>query len=193
MSTHQHFHNHNHEMREKILPAEKILLRFGLKTGQSLADLGCGQGYFSLKAAEIVGAQGIVKAVDINAERLQFLQQTTQERGIAERIETYLAQGESVPLPDKNVDIALVSNVLHELNDPLKYLLDTKRILNNNGEIWVIEWQKKETPMGPPLSERRSLEEWIMTLEQAGFEDVWVQIFHPVHILLRGSIMKNTD
>ncbi|MHB1654539.1 MAG: class I SAM-dependent methyltransferase [Desulfitobacteriaceae bacterium] len=187
MTTHQHFHNHNPEKREKMLPSGKILSHFGLKSGQRLADLGCGQGYFTLKAAEIIEAQGIVKAVDINTERLQFLQQTAQEHGIAERIETYLALGESVPLPDKDVDIAFIANVLHELHDPLNYLRDTRRILKNEGEIWVIEWQKKETPMGPPLSERHSLEEWVTLLEQAGFEDIWVQIFNPTHILLRGK------
>ncbi|OLN32597.1 class I SAM-dependent methyltransferase [Desulfosporosinus metallidurans] len=191
MSTHQNFHHHNHEQREKILPPAKILSRFGLKDGQYLADLGCGQGYFTLKAAEIIGVQGKIKAVDINTERLQFLRQSAQECGLAERIETYLAQGESIPLPDKDVDIALISNVLHELQDPLNYLRNTQRILRNNGEIWVIEWQKKETPMGPQLSERRSQEEWVTILEQAGFEDIWVQIFNPAHILFRGKASES--
>lgn len=191
MSAHQHFHNHNHEQREKILPSGKILSRFGLKDGQYLADLGCGQGYFTLKAAEIVGAQGKIKAVDIIAERLEFLQQSAQERGLAERIKTYSAQGESIPLPDMDMDIALISNVLHELHDPLNYLRDARRILRNEGEIWVIEWQKKETPMGPPISERLSVEEWVAMLEEAGFEDIWVQIFHPAHILIRGKASKS--
>lgn len=190
MSTHQHSHHHNNEQRAKILPAEKILSRFGLKDGQALADLGCGQGYFTLKAAEIVGAQGKIKAIDINSERIQFLQQAAQEQGIADRIETVLAQGERIPLADMDVDIALISNVLHELNDPLNYLRDTRRILRSDGEIWVIEWQKIETPMGPPLNERRSQEEWITMLEQAGFEDIWVQFF-PAHILIKGKVSKS--
>lgn len=88
------------------------------------------------------------------------------------------------------MDIALISNVLHELHDPLNYLRNTKRILKNEGEIWVIEWQKKETPMGPKLSERRSQEEWITILEQAGFEDIWIQNFNPAHVLFKGKSSK---
>ena len=88
------------------------------------------------------------------------------------------------------MDIALISNVLHELHDPLNYLRNTKRILKNEGEIWVIEWQKKENPMGPKLSERRSQEEWITILEQAGFEDIWIQNFNPAHVLFKGKSSK---
>lgn len=190
MSNHQHSHHHNYEQRAKILPAEKILTRFGLKPDQYLADLGCGQGYFALEAAKIVGTQGKIKAVDIASERLQTLEQSAQNLGIAEQIKTFLAEGENVPLPNKDVDVVLIANVLHELNNPLNYLRDARRILKNQGQIWVIEWQKKETPMGPPLDERRSVEEWIALLEQAGFEDIWAQIYNPAHILIRG---KNPD
>lgn len=187
MSAHQHFHNHNLQEREKILPSLKVLTHFGLKAGRRLADLGCGPGYFALKAAEIIGTQGQIKAVDINTERLEHLRQSAGERGLSGQIETYLAHDESVPLPDQDVEIALISNVLHELQDPLNYLRDARRVLKQGGEVWVIEFQYKETPMGPPLSERRPLEEWVTLLEQAGFEDIWVQIFHPAHILMRGK------
>lgn len=187
MSMNQHGHHHTSAERAKILPAEKILSRFGLKQGQHLADLGCGQGYFALKAAEIVGSKGKIMAVDIEPERLKFLQQSAQEQGIAEQIETLLAQGESIPIENGSMDAALISNVLHELNDPLNYLRDTRRILKENGEVWIIEWQKKETPMGPPLQERHSVEEWIALVEQAGFTDIWTQIFNPAHILLRAK------
>ncbi len=188
MSNHQHSRQFNYAQRERMLPAEKILLRFGLKLGQHLADLGCGQGYFALKAAEIVGAEGIVKAVEINRERLEILQQAAQERGLAARIKTCLAQEERIPLADQDVDRALISTVLHELHDPLNYLRDTQRILRTNGEVWVIEWQKKEMAMGPPLSERLSVEEWVRMLEEAGFKDIWAQVFAPAHILLRGKV-----
>lgn len=190
MSMDHHDHHHNIAERAKMLPAEKILSRFGLKQGQHLADLGCGRGYFTLKAAELVGSQGKIMAVDIEPERLQSLHQSAQEQGIAEQIKTLLAQGESIPLENGSTEIALISNVLHELNDPLNYLRDTHRILKDNGEVWIIEWQKKETPMGPPLDERRSVEEWIALAEQAGFEDIWAQVFNPAHILLRAKAAK---
>ncbi len=47
---------------------------------------------------------------------------------------------------------------------------------------------KKEMPMSPPLGERPSIEEWVRMLEEAGFKDIWVQVFAPAHILLRGKV-----
>ncbi|MDI6915557.1 MAG: hypothetical protein QMC95_15295 [Desulfitobacteriaceae bacterium] len=43
-------------------------------------------------------------------------------------------------------------------------------------------------PMGPPLGERPSIEEWVRMLEEAGFKDIWVRVFAPAHILLRGKV-----
>lgn len=183
---HHHSH-HNPEQRAKMFPAEKIFTHFGLRQHQILADLGCGSGYFTLKAAEIVGTQGKIKAIDILPERLQALQQAAQDQDKTEQIEIYQAQGESIPLANEDVDIALIANVLHELRDPLAYLKDTQRILRANGEVWIIEWQKKEMPMGPTLAERRSLEEWVLLLEEAGFEDIWAQIFNETHILFKAK------
>lgn len=184
---HPHF-NFNNEEREKIIPSIKILSRFGLEPGQSLADLGCGQGYFTLRAAEMMGSQGIIKAVEINSERLKILQDTARERRLSERIEIYLTQGENIPLPNQDVDRVLISNVLHELKEPLNYLKDARRILKADGKIWVIEWQKKETPIGPPLNERFATEELVNMLEKSGFDDIWIQFLHPAHLLIRGGL-----
>ena len=190
MGMREHGYQGSFEQRAKILPPEKILSCFGLRSGQRLADLGAGQGYFALKAAEMLGETGLVKAVEIIPERLQILRRQAEERGVAARIQTILAEAERIPLPDNDVDRALLANVLHELQDPLSYVRDTLRILVNGGEIWVIEWQKKETLLGPPSSERRTPEEWVTLLAQAGFENVWVQIFQPAHVLLRGTAIK---
>ena len=185
MSAKHHFSPERQALREKMMPAMTILRRFGLAEGQHLADLGCGQGYFTLKAAELVGPQGLVSAIDIDEENLQVLRQKAEQQGLSERISTILTHDESIPLPDRQFDRALIANVLHELKNPQDYLVETRRILKNGGEVWVIEWQKKETPMGPPLAERRLPEEWVALLEQAGFSDVWLQIFGSTHILMR--------
>ncbi len=190
MSTNQPNLNYNSKKREQMLPSGKTLLRLGLKPNHCLADLGCGPGYFAIRAAELVGAQGMIKAIDINPERIENLRRTSEERGVADRIETYIAEGESIPLPDSNVNIALIANVLHELSNPLSYLRDALRIIKNEGELWVIEWQKKVMPMGPPLEERRSFEEWVALLKQAGFHDIWGQISQS-HILIRSKVNKD--
>jgi len=187
MSGHTHSGLSNFEEREKILPSQKILTNFGLQSGQYLADLGAGYGFFALRAAEMVGEHGKIEAVDIEPERLGSLKVRAQERGVFKRVETHLAKGETIPLPQQSVDIALISTVLHELNNPLGYLQEAKRILRAQGEIWVIEWQNKETPMGPPIAERRPSDYWVSLMEQAGFVNMWVQTLQPAFILIKGN------
>ena len=186
MSSHKHSKLSNFEEREKILPSKQILMNFGLQSGQHLADLGAGYGFFGLRAAEIVGEHGKIEAVDIEPERLESLKERAQERGVSPRVETHLANGETIPLPQQSVDAALIATVLHELNDPLSYLQEAQRILRSQGEIWVIEWQNKETPMGPPMSERRPIDYWVSLLEQAGFSNIWVQTLQPAFVLIKG-------
>ena len=184
MAEHKHSHLKNFEEREKILPSRHILMDFGLRAGQRLADLGCGYGFFALTAAEIVGPGGMVAAVDINAEVLEELNRRALTRGVQATIETHLANDTNVPLPDGYVEIALIANVLHELNDPLSYLREARRILDDGGQVWVIEWQKKETAMGPPLQDRKSAQEWIALIGEAGFSHRRTNFHEPGHVLL---------
>lgn len=179
----------NFEEREKVLPSQKILEDFGIRQGMHLADLGCGYGFFSIRAAEMVGPEGLIEAVDIDEERLAELQRRAEARGVRSRILTYKVTEERVPLPDASVEIALIANVLHELNDPISYLKEVGRILQSKGQVWIVEWQKKETPMGPPLHERCSTQEWIEILREAGFQEFWSHDLEPAHVLIKGNYL----
>lgn len=187
---HHHGHLKNFEEREKMLPSRQILERFGLHSGQHIADLGCGYGFFTLRAGEMVGADGKIEAVDIEPERLEFLKQAQRERQVPGQIQTHLATNETIPLPDAWVEAALIANVLHELQNPLGYLQESKRILKSAGELWIVEWQKKETPMGPPLDERKSEAEWESLLTKAGFHLVWTEKLEPAHVLMLAYLPK---
>lgn len=185
---HKHANLKNFEEREKMLPSRLILERFGLGPGQHLADLGCGYGYFSLRAAEMAGIEGKIDAVDIDQERLEFLENAAAERQVAAQINTYLAAGDTIPLPDAYVEAALIANVLHELQNPGAYLHEARRILKEGGQLWIVEWQKKETPMGPPLAERKSEVEWGSLLAEAGLTLVWTEKLEPAHVLIMAQV-----
>lgn len=184
----KHANLRNFEEREKMLPSRLILERFGLRPGQHIADLGCGYGYFSLRAAEMVATQGKVEAVDIDKERLEFLENAAVERQVAAQINTYVAIDNNIPLPTAHVDAALIANVLHEVHDPKAYLNEVKRILKEGGQLWIVEWQKKETPMGPPLHERKSEAEWESLLTEAGFTLIWTEKLEPTHVLMMATV-----
>lgn len=187
MSKHTHAHLADQEKREKLLPSKQILTNFNIELGQVIADLGCGYGHFAIRAANMVGPSGRIKAIDIEPERLDTLRQRASEQGVIDRIDTILAVGETIPLPDQSVQVALIANVLHELQEPQAYLKIVHRILQNPGQLWIVEWVKKEMEFGPPMAERLSSQEWSKLLTEAGFVNIWVQDFSSTHVLIKAQ------
>ncbi|WP_297058852.1 methyltransferase domain-containing protein [Thermosulfurimonas sp.] len=152
--------------RRRHLPPERVLELLELKPGETLLDLGCGTGYFALPAAQRVGPSGRVFAVDVEEEMLAEVRKKAS--GIPQ-IELIRSETYRVPLPQAVAEAALLAFVLHEVEDPVRLLGEVRRLLKPGGRLLVLEWQKKETPMGPPVSERLTEEETRAFLKEAGF------------------------
>jgi len=142
------------DKRKKMLPPNEILEKLDIKKGDTLIDFGCGIGYFSIPALSFVGRDGSVVAIDLNIEMIEELKRRT--KGVS-NIE--IIQSDS--LDDSKGDILLFVNVVHELDDPKKFLENSFKSLKPNGKMVIIDWQKKETGFGPQLSHRISKEEVI--------------------------------
>jgi len=154
--------------RKKRLPAEAILKEFGLREGEKFLDIGCGTGYFTLPAARLLGPSGKVYAVDISSEMLEEVKRRAKESGLT-NIEYVLSRVYEIPLPSGLAEKALLAFVLHELEDPVRFLKEVQRLLKTEGQLLVLEWQKRETPMGPPVKERLSEEDVLQFLKETGF------------------------
>lgn len=154
--------------RRKLLPPEEILLKSGLKENDILADIGCGIGYFSIPAAKIVGNNGKVFAIDISTEMLDELKYRLESSNIT-NIVLLQNKGNTIPLEDNLVDFALISNVLHEVDNKTKFLSEIRRILKDGGKLVLIDWLNIETGDGPPLHERLSSNQIETLLHKANF------------------------
>jgi ubiquinone/menaquinone biosynthesis C-methylase UbiE len=141
--------------RREILPPENILQKAGLKTGDVAGDIGCGIGYFTLPMAKIVGSLGKVYAFDISIEMLETLRNRIEAENLQNVIILHSEQY-SIPLPSETLDFALLSNVLHEVDDYSRFLNEIKRTLKPAGKLTIIDWLDKDTGSGPPLHERLS-------------------------------------
>jgi len=149
--------------RRKILPPEETLRKAGIREGISFADIGCGVGYFSIPASRMVG-KGKVYAIDIQRRMLEQLKK--EDIGNIEVVES---SEEEIPLASGSADLALMADVLHELEGE-GTLREAHRILKPNGRLAVVDWKKEESGgWGPPLEERLSLAEAEERLEKAGF------------------------
>lgn len=176
--------DYNHAERLLWQDPKPILLEVGLKTGQVLLDIGCGDGFFSLPAAKIVGKTGIVYAQDTNPAAIATLTAKAQTAGLS-NVRPLLANAEEIiPCPHL-AHAALMANVLHDFGRPLEALVSIKRKLRSSGLLANLDWNKEPRQLhGPPLPRRLSQEEATTLLERAGFKIVKNSPSGPYHYLL---------
>ena len=154
------------EMEE--LP-ETALDKIGMKPGMTVADVGAGSGYFTVRLAKRVGASGKVFAVEIQPEMMRILRRRIANEKLS-NVDPILG-GESDPkLAPKSVDLILMVDVYHEFSQPQKMLRRMNEALKNDGRIVLLEY-RKEDPHIPIRSEHKmSVEEARMELEAEGFK-----------------------
>ncbi|MCD6500482.1 methyltransferase domain-containing protein [bacterium] len=120
---------------------DQIIEAIALRPGQSIADIGSGGGYFSLRFAKIVGKEGRVYAVDTKPEFLEYVKNSAKEKGLDNVIPT-LAAGDKLDLPEKSLDLIFMRNVIHHLPNRVEYFKRLKRFLKPDGRIAIIEYKK---------------------------------------------------
>lgn len=157
--------------RREMLPPEETLIRLGLHKGDVLADIGCGIGYFTIPAAEIVGEDGKVFAMDISQEMLGEVEIKVKDNNIS-NVKTILTKGNDFKLENDKITIAFISTVLHEIEDKEKFLIGVKRLLSSNGRIAIVEWEKVRGEFGPPSEERLDKIDLKEMLDKLGFSNI---------------------
>ncbi len=147
------------EERKKWLPPKKLLKACGLKTGDRFFDVGCGNGYFTLAAAEIVGTKGEVHGFDISPEMLEELSRRRTEHDIPNiflhQVDKQGFAADKMPGLTDRADMLFFANILHEVEDPAEFFQSYLRFVNTEtGRIVIIDWRKKEMEAGPAREER---------------------------------------
>ncbi len=171
------------EERRRWLPPRKILNACGLKEGDYFFDVGCGNGYFTIPAAEIVGADGEVHGFDISAELLEELSERRTELDypniFLHQVDGEGLAPEKMPGLTEKADILFLANILHEVEDPGKFLNSYLRLVNpETGRIVVIDWRRREMESGPDVDTRLSAGEMQRVLKNNELEIIYSKILN---------------
>lgn len=142
--------------RRQILPPEKVLSLLNLQPNDVLLDIGAGIGYFTFPAADILSEEGKVLAVDVSEQMIAELKRRAEGRA---NITFICADAEQIPLPDEIADKVLMAFVLHEVSNRNRALQEIARLLKIDGIALIAEWEKTDSPGGPPLEHRISSSE----------------------------------
>ena len=176
--------DYNHAERRLWQDAPAILAQVGLKPGDTLTDVGSGDGYFSIPAAEIVGDAGLVYALDVNEQALSELKAAAKAAGL-KNIQTVHGDAEATVLCERCAEVILMANVLHDFDDPLTALRSARLMLKPGGRLADLDWKKdKDQLHGPPFAKRFDQEKATALLNQAGFRVMSSTLVGPFHYLL---------
>ena len=148
-------------------PAQ-VLEALGLRPGQDVADIGAGTGYFSVRFAQAVGPGGKVFAVDIDQGLIDHLNERAKDAGLS-NLEAVLAPTNDPLLSEKSLDIVFVCDVLHHVQDRQGYYAKLSGALRPGGRLAIVDFHKRETPVGPPVAMKIAREDLISELREAGF------------------------
>ncbi len=181
--------DYNHAERRLWQDASAILFQIGLKPGDTLADLGCGDGYFSIPAARIVGDSGKIYAIDISIEAISELKTGASAAGL-NNIQTAVGAAESTLLCHNCADVVLLANVLHDFADPIAALKNASSMLKRGGVLANLDWKKDKGQIhGPPFTRRFDQAKASNLLQQTGFKVMSSKLAGPFHYLLIAEVV----
>jgi ubiquinone/menaquinone biosynthesis C-methylase UbiE len=151
--------------RDKRLQIERVMDLLHLKPGSTIADIGAGGGWFSVRAARRVGPKGRVIAEDINAKAIAYIQQRAQRERLT-NIVALLGTPDDPKLTPNSLDAALMLKVYHEIAHPPLVLADLRAALKPGARFGIIDRNGNGSDHG--LKESIVRDE----VEHAGFRQV---------------------
>ncbi len=159
--------------RDAYQKPKEVLDYIGGLSGKKVIDIGAGSGYFSVKLA---GRGAQVIAADVNEEFQEYIRLRIAQEGLKERIEPRLIPYDSPKLEPNEVDMALIVNTYHHIQDRVPYFSEVKEGLKKSGELIVIDFFKVEAPVGPPVDHKLSMDVVIDELKKAGYKKMEAEV-----------------
>ena len=150
------------EQPEAMLDALKI------PRGATVADVGAGAGYHSIRLARRVGPRGTVLATDIQPEMLRMLQTNAREAGVT-NIKSIRSTQNDPKLPEGSVDLILMVDVYHECSTPELTLLGLLKALKPRGRLVLVEFRGEDPDVPIKPEHKMTLDQVRREVEPQGF------------------------
>jgi predicted methyltransferase len=124
--------------RDERLQINRVMDMLGITNAKSVADIGAGSGWFTVRAAKRVGGLGLVYAVDINPEATQYIEQRARKEKLP-NIKAVLSKPDDPMLPTGSVDAVLLLKTYHEVSHPVELLKNLRVALRPGAKVGVID------------------------------------------------------
>lgn len=137
------------DARDRLGEAEEVMALAGVSRGMWVADIGAGEGYYTVRLAPAVGAKGRVLAQDIQPEvRARLLERVQREE--LDNVAVRLGKPDDPMLPAKSFDRIFLVHMYHEVEEPYAFLWNLREGLKPNGEVIVVDADRPTKRHGIP-------------------------------------------
>jgi len=167
------------EKRVESLQVGLAIRELDLPRDAWIGDLGCGPGTFSLPLAQAC-PDGVVLASDIEPAQLDRLRERIAQAEL-HNIVPVLSSYENPHFPPTSLDLILIVDTFHHIDDRPPYLRHLKSCLKENGRLAVLEFKPGDLPVGPPANHKLGPGEMVAELDAAGWVEVERYDTHPYH------------
>ena len=169
MNGHRNWQYIDETARREWQNPEIVLKTLGLKPGFIFVDVGCGDGFFTLPAARLVGPAGKVLGIDISSQAIDSIRKKARKEGLA-NLELIIGKAEEVVPCSACADVVFFGNVLHDFQIPTKVVNNARSMVKPIGKLANLDWKKTLTDFGPPLAKRFDQATAMGLIESAGFK-----------------------
>ncbi len=154
--------------REAEEAPAKALTLIGVTPGMSVADVGAGSGYFTIRLASMVGPAGRVYANDIQAGMLDIIRGKIAREGL-KNVSLVLGTQDDPRLPPASVDLVLMVDVYHELRAPQVMLRRLREVIRPGGRLVLLEYRKEDPQIPINPTHKMSVAEAKLEVEAEGY------------------------
>ena len=142
------------DARDRLGEAEQVMQLAGVRPGMWVADVGAGQGYYTVRLARVVGAQGRVLAEDIVPRVADQLSDRVQRERL-DNVAVKLGTPDDPMLPAHTFDRIFLVHMYHEVTSPYAFLWHMREGLKPNGLVVVVDANRPSARHGMPPAQLR--------------------------------------
>jgi ubiquinone/menaquinone biosynthesis C-methylase UbiE len=152
--------------RDEWQRPDVVLNALGITRTSVACDVGAGTGYFALRLAKLAAQ---VYAVDVEPQLLSLLRDRVASAGL-HNVTPVLGLPHDPMIPAAACDLVLVVNVFHHVPEKAAYLRRLQAALRPGGRLAIIDFHKRELPVGPPVDHKFAREDCLEQIRAAGLQ-----------------------
>ena len=154
-----------------------------LRPGMTIADLGSGVGYMTLRMAKRVGPTGKIYGVDLQPGMLAELVKNAKDNGIS-NVEPILGEPADPKLPAGQIDLILMVDVYHEVSQPQAMLRKIRQALKPDGRLVLLEYRAEDPSIPINPEHKMTVDQVRREIEPEGF-----RLLDPIETLPRQHLL----